>query len=253
MARKSPARHLDGLASDTATRGMNYCLVMVWLLLYLLTGIATAIPVVWALGWAVWGAGTSPTEYLSLCGSLVLVLSSLVSLANRRSAARLALLGAFAIWSFYLPTILGVVKSRLSDQELGLSILLWTPSDSPLTIEEQTQIRLSPIEIQQIRETGITGAVSTYAANGRFGRGKKSHVTLIMRGPVNQAIELKEPDATNVVYVQYGAGWKIFPPDAHTLERTIRIEPEAGDPTQTSVMVGLASGARQGLGVWWSK
>ena len=226
---------------------------MVSLLLYLLTGIATAIPVVWALGWAVWGAGTSPTEYLSLFGSLILVLSALISLANRRSAARLALLGVFAIWSFYLPTIVGVVKSPLSDQELGLSVLLWTPSASPLTIQEQTQIRLSPIEIQQIKDTGITGALSTYTANGRFGSGKKSHVTLIMQRPVNQPIELKEPDATRVVYVQYGKGWKIFPPDARTLERTIRIEPEAGDPTQTSVMVGLASGSRQGFGVWWPK
>lgn len=253
MVMGSPAALHLCFGRETAKRGMDYCLVMVWVLLYLLTGIATAIPVVWALGWAVWGAGTRPTEYLSLFGSLILVVSAFISLADRRSAARLALLGVVAIWSFYLPTTVGVLKSRLSDQELGLTVLLWTPSASPLTIHEHTQMRLSPIEIQQIIATGITGALSTYAANGRVGSGKESHVTLILQKPVNQPVELKEPDGISVIYIQYGEGWKIFSPNAHTLERTIRIEPEAGDPTQTSVMVELADGARQGLGVWWPK
>jgi hypothetical protein len=227
---------------------------MVSLLLYLFTGIATAIPVVWALGWAVWGAGISFTEYLSLFGSLLLVISALISLANRVLAARLALVGVIAIWTFYLPGLVGVVKMRLSDQELGLSVLLWTPSASPLTIPEYPpNMRLSSVEIQQIKDAGITGKLSTYMANGRYGSGKKSHVTLIMQRPVNETIELKEPDATSVVYVQYGKSWKIFPPNAPTLERTIRIEPEFGEPSQSSVMVGLASGARQGFGVWWPK
>jgi hypothetical protein len=85
-------------------------------LLYLLTGIATAIPVVWALGWAVWGAGTSPTEYLSLLGSLVLAASA--AIGARRVAARMALVGAMAVWSFYLPSIVGVARIRLSDRSL---------------------------------------------------------------------------------------------------------------------------------------
>src|ERR1017187_1710849 len=44
-------------------------------LLYVFAGLVTAIPVLWALGWAVWGAGVSVTEYLSLLGSLLLVAS----------------------------------------------------------------------------------------------------------------------------------------------------------------------------------
>jgi len=113
-------------------------------------------------------------------------------------------------------------------------------------------MRLSPEEVQRIKDTGITGAISTYAANSRFGNGKKSDVTLIMQMPVMEPVELKEPDATSVVYIQYGRDWKRFPPDARTLERTIRIEPMAFAPNQTSVMVELANGARQGFGVTWS-
>jgi hypothetical protein len=226
-------------------------------LLYLLTGIATAIPVVWALGWAVWGAGTSPTEYLSLLGSLVLAASA--AIGARRVAARMALVGAMAVWSFYLPSIVGVARIRLSDQELNLSVLLWTPSDSPLQIDEPKQVpnfpdmRLSPAAIQQIRDAGIRGRVSTYAANGNYGHGKRGRVILIMQGPVLEAVELKEPDASNIVYIQDRQKWTSFPPGVPTLKRTIRIEPQADDRDQSSVMVELSDGARQGFGVWWPK
>jgi hypothetical protein len=221
---------------------------------YLLTGIATAAPIVMALSWASLGAGTTPTEYISLFGSLVLVASALISLFDGRSAARLALVGTVALWSFYLPAAVGVFRIRLSDQELGLSVLLWTPSDSPLRIRQPSpNIKLSSSEIRQIEDSGITGTLSTYAADGRYGSGKQSHVILIMQGPVKARIELKEPDASNIVYVQYGENWKMFPPKTRTLKRTIRIEPEWDDPKQSMVRVELADGATQGFGVWWPK
>ena len=234
-------------------------------LLYLLTGFATAIPVVWALGWAVWGAGVSITEYVSLLGSLILVTAAAVGSSKRVAAARLALVGALAVWSFYMPGIVGIASSRLTDQELGLAVLLWTPSTSPLVIEQPEQIpnfpntRLSARDVQQIKATGLTGELSVYTANGRYGSGKKSHVTLIMQKPVGEAVELREPDATSVVYIQEDHGWRLFPPDAPILKRTTRIEPIPYDPNwpgaypQTSVMVELSTGARQGFGVWWRR
>jgi hypothetical protein len=45
----------------------------------------------------------------------------------------------------------------------------------------------------------------------------------------------------------------MFPPNARTLERTIRIEPLFGDRKQSLVMVERADGARQGFGVWWPR
>jgi hypothetical protein len=106
--------------------------------------------------------------------------------------------------------------------------------------------------VKQIKNTGLTGVLSVFAANGRYGSGKKKgRVILIMQKPVNEAIELREPDATSIVYVQSGDQWQMFPSDAPTLKRTIRLEPEANDHNQTSVMVELATGARQGFGVGW--
>ena len=232
-------------------------------LLYLFTGAATAIPVVWALGWAVWGAGVSITEYVSLLGSLTLVASAAVNSSRRIFAARLALIGAVAVWSFYMPAIVGFASTRLSDQELGLAVLLWTPSTSPLVIQQPAQspnipsTRLPARDVQQIEAVGLTGEISVYSANDRYGSGKKSHVTIVMQRPVTDVVELKEPDATSVVYIQGDHDWRMFPADAPTLKRTIRLEPVPYDPNwpgaypQTSVMVELSTGARQGFGVWW--
>jgi hypothetical protein len=72
-----------------------------------------------------------------------------------------------------------------------------------------------------------------------------------MQAPVEEPVELKEPDGTTVVYVQHGKDWLSYPPDTPTLKRTIRIEPDTDKPNQSSVGVELATGARQGFGVWW--
>ena len=78
------------------------------------------------------GAGISVTEYVSLLGSLILVASAAIRLLDRRIAARTALIGAVCIWTFYLPGVFSVAKTLLTDQELTLSILLWTPSNGRL-------------------------------------------------------------------------------------------------------------------------
>jgi len=48
------------------------------LLLYLTAAIATGAQV-WLLAWSIWGAPTSRTEYLALCGSLVLFIAALLA------------------------------------------------------------------------------------------------------------------------------------------------------------------------------
>jgi hypothetical protein len=213
--------------------------------LYLLTGVVTAVPVLWALAWAVWGAGVRVSEYLSLVGSVLLLVAA--GSSRRRFAARLALVGTVAVWSFYLPGVLGLVRTRLTDQELRLTVLFWTPKASPLVIVQQKQVpgapdmTLSTGDIQRIKDTGITGTASVFSANGLYGSGKKSSVILIIQGPIRGPVELREPDATSIVYLQEREHWRMFPSNARTLERKIRISPD-------SIMVELSTGASQGFG-----
>src|SRR5262249_26277152 len=110
---------------------------------------------------------------------------------------------------------------------------------------------LSPADIQQIKNSGISGTVSVYSANNKYGRGRHSRGILIMQEPVRALFKLKEPDATSIIYIQDVPKWRQFP--AHAPNRTIRIEPQWDDPRQNSVMVELLTDATQGFGVWCPK
>jgi hypothetical protein len=226
--------------------------------LYLITGIATAAPVIYALSWAVWGASIFATEYISLLGSTVLAVSAFISLINRRAAARIALFGVLAIWSFYLPAIAGVVRMKLSDQRLTLHVVKWTPSPQPLTVsdpvgETRPEARLSEAEIERLKEAGVTGRVDTFSCGNYGGGNKSSRAIVVIQSPVTAPVELPEPDATTIIYVQHGTDWRPYPAGAPILKRTIRIEPWPDDPKQSSIMVELSSGARQGFNIWWPK
>jgi hypothetical protein len=227
-------------------------------ILYLVTAILTATPVWYALGWAVWGAPIFITEYVSLAGSLLLAFSAFVSLAERRIAGRIALVGLLAIWSLYLPAITGLVRVKLNDQRLTLYVLKWMPSSEQLTVSNltgnlQPDTRLTEADIELLKEAGVKGTVTKYSM-GRYGNGtKSSRAIIVMQSPISVPVELPEPNATMVVYFQHGNTWQKHPANAPTLKRTIRIEPLHDDPKQSSVMVELSSGARQGFGVWWPK
>ncbi|MBZ5551272.1 MAG: hypothetical protein LAO21_01030 [Acidobacteriia bacterium] len=221
-------------------------------LLYLTAGVVTGVPVLYALGWAVWGAPISTWKYVSLLGSLVLVFSAYVSLVRAHAAARLALVGAIMVWSFYLPGIIGLTAAKLSDQRLTIRIMKWSPSDEPLVISDSLDkilgisgARLSNAEIAQLKGIGIGGSVEN-CQYSFFGKGKSSRAIIIMSHPVPHPVDLPEPNATNIIYVQYGQEWKRYPLNAATLKRTIRLEPIWEDPRQSMLKVELASGARQG-------
>jgi len=113
--------------------------------------------------------------------------------------------------------------------------------------------RLSAADIEQVKEAGVTGRAVTFSF-GNYGNGsKQSRAIIVIQSPVTAPVELPEPDATTIVYVQNAERWRLYPASAPTLKRTIRIEPWRDDAKQSSVMVELASGARQGFNVWWPK
>jgi len=226
---------------------------MLSFVLYLSTGIITAIPVWYAVSWGVWGRPTSTLEIISLLGSLVLIIAAFKSLSNRALAARMASIAVLGVWACYGTSIITEARIRSSDQELSLSVYLWTPSGAHLTF---THPRVAdsppPAEIRQIQDSGITGTIFKFSCPfNKFGTGKKSHVTLVMQRPVSERVLLKEPDATSVVYVQLADGWKMFPPTAPTLERTIQLEPIPDLPQQHLLGVEEADGSRPGFGIWW--
>jgi hypothetical protein len=82
-------------------------------ILYLVTAVATGAQVYWLMMWAIWGAPTSPIQYVSLCRSLVLLIAASLAKWNPRLAAVIALWAIAAIWCFYAPALVySVVRLR---------------------------------------------------------------------------------------------------------------------------------------------
>lgn len=79
--------------------------------LYLIAGALTGFQVYALIALGAYGAPVSPLEFLSLFGSLVLIVAAYLSLWKPRVAARVALLAALTIWCFYAPASLSAVRS----------------------------------------------------------------------------------------------------------------------------------------------
>ncbi|MGA7288456.1 MAG: hypothetical protein WBX02_10205 [Terriglobales bacterium] len=78
---------------------------MIPFVLYLTAGVITGFHIYTLLTLAVVGAPFDPLEFVSLAGSLGLVIAAYCSLVKPRVAAKLALLACLAIWCFYGPAI----------------------------------------------------------------------------------------------------------------------------------------------------
>src|ERR1700729_2516076 len=99
---------------------------MIPLILYLSTGLATAGLVVYNLSLVVWGAPTSPLEFISLVGSAGLIGAALVSRADRKRAGRIALC-SMMIWSFFAPAIVQSERALLTGRQLTVKAVKCNP------------------------------------------------------------------------------------------------------------------------------
>jgi len=91
--------------------------------LYFVTAAATAMLVFYLVMAAIWGAPTSPLQYVSFGGSVVLALAAFFAPFRGRAAAMIALVGCLASWSFYAPALIGTFF-RESSWWLEIGLLL---------------------------------------------------------------------------------------------------------------------------------
>lgn len=87
-------------------------------LLYFITGAITGFHIYALLSLVVYGAPFDPLEAVALLGSLGLMVAAYVSLFRPYAAAKIALIAALAIWSFYGPAIAKVARTRSGKRAL---------------------------------------------------------------------------------------------------------------------------------------
>jgi hypothetical protein len=220
---------------------------------YLAAGIVTGVPVFRLLAASVWGVPRLPLEYVSLAGSLLLVVAAFLSLGDRRLAARVAVLGLLCNGAFYGPLAVKTVQLRLKDQRLTVRLLQWRPGEGQLVATDPLAAAGGPAALPGsvtalLRRIGVTGHVVNDGVLVQ-GRGAASEAILLLQRPVDHQVRLAQPSHTTVVYMQSGNGWQMFPPTAATVDRVIELSPLPSDPFQTIVQVESVYGFMQGRGI----
>jgi hypothetical protein len=92
-------------------------------IIYFVTAIITAVHLLTLLSLAAYGVTISPFELLALLGSFLILIAAYISLFRPYAAARIALLAALIMWSFYGPAIATYIHERLAKRSV-LSVVI---------------------------------------------------------------------------------------------------------------------------------
>jgi hypothetical protein len=87
-------------------------------ILYFITAIFTSIHLLTLMSLWAYGAQVNSFELLALLVSFCLLIAAYLSLFRPYAAARLALLAALIMWSFYAPAIAHYVRGRLQKRSV---------------------------------------------------------------------------------------------------------------------------------------
>lgn len=98
-------------------------------LIYSVTAVLTGFHVYVLLSYAVYGAPVNLLELVCLLGSFCMLVAAYISLFRPRAAARLALIAALTMWSFYGPAIARMVQTK---QTTSSAIEKLPPASSPV-------------------------------------------------------------------------------------------------------------------------
>jgi hypothetical protein len=82
--------------------------------LYFLTGLVTGFHVYTLLALAAYGVPTNSLELISLLGSFLLMVAAYISLFRPHAAARIALIAALLVWTFYAPALAHLVRKKIT-------------------------------------------------------------------------------------------------------------------------------------------
>ncbi len=140
----------------------------------------------------------------------------------------------------------------INDPQLQLHFVKWTPAEGDVREEAIGKFappahNLTELEIEQLRAAGLTGILQRWGHSGNdyLAPTDVCRFVIVMSRPVQETIDLAKPASGDILYLQTEQGWKVFPPSAPTVTRTVRLvfsgpEPHLNIPsTRYSVDIGL--------------
>ena len=139
--------------------------------------------------------------------------------------------------------------SSTKDPQVELVFAKWSPAEGQVREELNKAIDppfhyLTDIEIQELRAAGITGILRGCGGSGVLKQGRR--FVVVSSRPVRETIDLPKPAGSDILYIQTEQGWKVFPPSAPTVARTLRLA--LLDPTPSNSVATTNFSLDIGLG-----
>jgi hypothetical protein len=136
----------------------------------------------------------------------------------RRTGAAVVVLGSFGL----------VIYPVLPDRDTqSLEVIIERLVPGPDQIGANSG--LTKNEVAVLNSLGLKGnlhsGMQSYSGSGE----KSARALIIIRGPLTSKVTLRQPKATNVVYVQDGSTFRMYPSDAHKLRQKITLAEGSGE------------------------
>ena len=122
-----------------------------------------------------------------------------------------------------------------SAQSLQVEIMRLAPGPEEITAENNRGLTTTEVEV--LRSLGLRGELHGGIQSFSGGGEKQARALILFRGPISNKVVLREPKATDVVYVQEGESWNMYPTNAPTLRKTITLTNLPGDYEGLSVAI----------------
>lgn len=126
---------------------------------------------------------------------------------------------------------------KQSEQSIEVIFVRVIPGPQDLTITGRT-VGLSENELRQLKALGLSGTFHFGMSQDRGSTPTQVRAVIVCIGDLRSPIELREPRGTNVMYVQSGDLWKMYPPGAPTMRKKIKFWPSSADPGMIEVQSG---------------
>ena len=126
-------------------------------------------------------------------------------------------------------------------QDLQIVFAKFLPGDEDLKILKGNQY-IKPVELTLLQNAGLRGRLIIRGEDGDGSGEKVARILIVMFQNVNSTTELRQPDATNGLYLQTTNGFELLPPNTKTITNTFLIEPHhnysLGDATDLALNQG---------------
>ena len=104
-------------------------------------------------------------------------------------------------------------------QSLEVLVVSLTPGPEQLTTDNTG---LSEGELKTLNSLNLRGTLQGEIQSYSGGGDKHARALIVVRGPMTSKV-VRQPKATNVIYVQDGTTWRMYPNDAPTLRKKITL------------------------------